>query len=476
MAYTTIDKPTDYFNTLPWTGNGNSTRSITGVGFQPDLVWLKGRSIINDHTLYDSVRGAGLNKELSSDGTEAEGGLLTEQYGYISSIDSDGFSGAAGISGSDPIDYFNESGSTYASWNWLAGGSAPSQTYTVKVVSDGGNKYRFNDFGTSAVTLDLQEGGTYTFDQSDSSNSGHPLRFSTTSNGTHGGGSEYTTGVTTTGTPGSAGAKTVITVAASAPQLYYYCSVHSAMGGSANTNSTFGSSNFSGSIQSTVSANTTAGFSIVSYTGTGSASTIGHGLGATPQFYIVKNRSNSRNWQSYHEPLGNQAYLRLNTTGGASTGAAIWNNTSPTSSVFSIGTSSFDAVNASGDNYIAYCFAEKKGYSKFGSYVGNGSADGTFVYTGFKPAWIMYKRTDSGADDSWVIADNKRDIDNPVQKYLFADQSNAEGSVDFVDFTAQGFKYRLTGNTTNGNGMNYIYIAFAESPFVTSTGIPTTAR
>ena len=181
----------------------------------------------------------------------------------------------------------------YVGWNWNAGDS-DSKTYTVKVVSDSGNKYRFDDFGTSAVTLDLAEGGTYIFDQSDSSNSGHPLRFSTTSNGTHGGGSEYTTGVTTSGTPGSSGAYTQIVVAASAPTLYYYCTQHSGMGGQANTNSTLGSSNFDGAIQSVVKANPTAGFSIVSYVGNGQNNTdvtIGHGLGVTPAMVIVKKRS-----------------------------------------------------------------------------------------------------------------------------------------------------------------------------------------
>ncbi len=254
MAYTTIDKPTDYFNTVLYTGNGGSTQAITGVGFQPDWVWVKSRSDTEQHALWDSVRGG--SKRLISDSTGAEYDNSTQG---IQSFDSDGFT--AGDS-----DQYNKSSQNVASWNWLAGGNAPTQTYTVKVVSDSGNKYRFDDFGTSAVTLDLQEGGTYTFDQSDSSNSGHPLRFSTTSDGSHGGGSEYTTNVTTTGTPGSSGAKTVITVASGAATLYYYCTQHSGMGGQANTNSTFGSSNFGGSIQSTVSANSTAGFSIVSFT------------------------------------------------------------------------------------------------------------------------------------------------------------------------------------------------------------------
>ncbi len=233
MSYTNgLDKPTDYFNTKLYTGT-SASNSITGVGFQPDLVWIKSRSVIRDHVLTDSVRG--IASQIHSNTSDAESTYTND----VTSFDSDGFTV---LTDSD----VNGNTFTYASWNWLAGGTAPAITYSVKVVSDSGNKYRFDDFGTSAVTLDLQEGGTYTFDQSDSSNSGHPLRFSTTSDGTHGGGSEYTTNVTTTGTPGSAGAKTVITVASGTATLYYYCSVHSGMGGQANTNSTFGSSNFSG--------------------------------------------------------------------------------------------------------------------------------------------------------------------------------------------------------------------------------------
>jgi len=230
-----------------------------------------------------------------------------------------------------------------------------------------------------------------------------------------------------------------------------------------------------GTIDSAGSVNTDAGFSIISYTGTGSAATIAHGLGVIPKFYLIKNRTNARNWQSYHEPLGNQAYLRLNTTAAAATGAAIWNNTSPTSSVFSIGTSDFNAVNADGDNYIAYCFAEKQGYSKFGSYTGNGNADGTFVYTGFKPAWVMIKNTTT-AGKHWVIHDNKRNTFNPTNKELVAQGSGEEVDDTRFDFLSNGLKIRDSASYVNTSGDIYIYIAFAENPFVTSTGVPATAR
>ena len=460
----TIDDGSQYFNTVLYTGaNPNAAQSITGVGFQPDWIWIKSRVTGYGHCLVDSNRGA--TGRLQSDTTGAEAVSST----YLSSIDSDGFSLGTDYGQNAP----NE---PYVAWNWKAGGTAPTQTYTVKVVSDSGNKYRFDDFGTSAVTLDLQEGGTYTFDQSDSSNSGHPLRFSTTSDGTHGSGSEYTTGVTTTGTPGSSGAKTVITVAASAPTLYYYCSSHSGMGGQANTNTTHGSSNFAGSIQSTVQANTTAGFSIVTYTGTGANATIGHGLGVAPKMIICKQRNNTsaHDWIVYHESIGNTDVLQLNQTYAKGTYSVVWNNTSPTSSVFSVGTAG--SVNESGKNQLAYCFAEIEGYSKFGSYTGNGSSDGTFVYTGFRPAFVIIKRTDSA--NSWTIRDSKRSTFNVMQKSLFADLANAEADSSNYnfDFLSNGFKQKNSNGIDNASGGTYIYMAFAENPFVDSNGIPVTAR
>ena len=455
MAYTTIDDPTLFFDTTLWS---TVDTSIDTLNFQPDWVWLKSRSNADTQVLFDSVRG--VNKRLSSSGTGAESTTSDE----LTAFNSDGFTLGTG-------DNVNRSSQTMVAWSWKAGGTAPAITYTVKVVSDSGNKYRFDDFGTSAVTLELQEGGTYTFDQSDSSNSGHPLRFSTTSNGTHGGGSEYTTGVTTTGTPGSSGAKTVITVAASAPTLYYYCTQHSGMGGQANTNSTFGSSNFSGSIQSTVSANTTAGFSIGKYTGTGSNATIGHGLGSTPSVIFVKKRNSSGDWNSFHNSLGNTGAMQLDHTGTFYTNSTIWNNTSPTSSVFSVGTWTY--TNNGSDTYVFYALAEKKGYSKFGSYTGNNNADGTFIYTGFKPAWVLMKA--STASEHWNLHDNKRDPFNVCDAGLKPNENNAEEDFDRIDFVSNGFKHRSTSGGYNSSN-TFLYMAFAESPFVNSNGVPTNAR
>jgi len=461
----TIDDGSQFFNTAIWSGDGTDDRSITGVGFQPDTVWYKERNNGVSHRWVDAVRGIG--KELYVDINNAEYSASNELQAY----ESDGFQ--IGSDGS-----INGSGDTYVGWCWKAGGTTPTQTYTVKVVSDSGNKYRFDDYGTSAVTLDLQEGGTYTFDQSDSSNSGHPLRFSTTSDGTHGSGSEYTTGVTTTGTPGSAGAKTVITVSASAPTLYYYCTQHSGMGGQANTNSTFGSSNFSGSIQSKVSANTTAGFSIVTYTGTGSDTNVGHGLGVAPKCYIIKSRTRADSWIVGHTALGTSTYpynLILDQTGAKSGGSYDdYLTADPTSTVLNLGNAG--NVNASGDTYVAYCFAEIEGYSKFGKYTGTGTRPSPYVYTGFKPAMVIYKMaTTSGI---WVILDAKRDPDNYVAQYLRPDSLSAEAGYNILKFTSNGFLIDIPSpdGNTNLSGEDVIYMAFASNPFVSSSGVPNTAR
>ena len=235
------------------------------------------------------------------------------------------------------------------------------------------------------------------------------------------------------------------------------------------------SSNSSGSITSTVQANTDAGFSIVTFTGTGSAATVGHGLGVAPDVIIAKNRDSSANWSvKHHKTTNNYDFLNLNTTSAPTANDSIWTQTDPTTSVFSIGTAS--AINQNTQKIVAYCFAEKKGYSKFGSYVGNGNKNGPFVYTGFKPVFIMGKRTNTTGN--WFIVDSKRDIDNPADKRLFANTDDTESTStnNEVDLLSNGFKLRRNLIQSNGSGSTYIYMAFAENPFVTSTGIPTTAR
>ena len=349
MAYTTIDDPTSFFNTVLYTGNGTAIGSggqaITGVGFAPDWTWIKERSSTSPHKLLDTVRGA--TKELESSGTDAEATTAES----LATFGSDGFT--VGNNGA-----VNQSSQTYASWNWLAGGSA--------------------------------------------------------------------------------------------------------------------SSNSNGSITSSVSANTTAGFSIVSYTGTGANATVGHGLGVAPKMVIVKQRSTANNWCVYHESLGNAnaVYLDLQDASGSTT---IWNSTIHRRSVFSV--SSSDAVNKNTDNLIAYCFAEKKGYSKFFSYEGNGNADGSFVNLGFKPAWLMVKPID--ASDNWVMFDNKRHnaTNSSVSPYFFYANKDFAETTDtkLLDFVSNGFKVRSSGNTVNRTS-TFIGMAFAEAPFVNSSGVPCNAR
>ena len=215
----------------------------------------------------------------------------------------------------------------------------------------------------------------------------------------------------------------------------------------------------------------TAGFDIVSYTGNASARTISHNCGAIPTMMIVKKRSDADNWSVYHRITGAGNFTILNTTAASAGSSTMWNNTTPTSSVFSLGNKG--EVNANGQTFIAYLFAEKKGYSKFGSYTGNGNADGTFVYTGFKPAFIMVKNTSTGG---WQLRDNKRTTFNLLTNLNYANSSSAEQTTDGIDFLSNGWKLRNAAGDNNASGTAYIYMAFAENPFVTSTGVPATAR
>jgi len=349
MAYTSIDDPTIYFNTLLWTGNGADGRALTGVGFQPDLVWIKDRDDTESHRLTDSVRGA--TKSLRSNQTNVE---ATETDG-LQSFDSDGFT--VGTQGS-----MNKSnGDKFVGWSWKAGTS-----FT-------------NDASSTGI----------------------------------------------------------------------------------------------GTIDSSGSVSTDAGFSIITWTGNATSSqSVAHGLGAVPKVILTKNTDNgSQPWKCYFEAVGNAKYLQLNATDAPAT-SGVWSSTTPTSSIISI--SNDTGINGSGNTILAYCFAEKKGYSKFGSFISNGSNDGVFCWLGFKPAWVMIKDT---AARSWIILDNKRNTFNVVNNRLFADSTDAQNtSVDALDFLSNGFKIRSTNSSVGISGNTYIYMAFAESPFVTSTGIPTTAR
>jgi hypothetical protein len=346
MPYTTIKKPSDYFDGKTYLGSASAV-TVTGLDFQPDLVWVKDRDNGNNHCLVDAVRGTG--KYMSSDLNSVE---INNATNSISAFNSDGFTTGT----ANPA---NEAASTtkgFMSWNWLG------------------------------------------------------------ANGT--------------------------------------------------------ASNTDGEQSATVSANTTSGFSIIKWTGnaSGAKSTVGHGLGVTPNVFITKRTDSTSSWIVYHSSMDTTGdyYLNLETTGAKTSYTEVFGD-GMTSSV--CGLASFHTTGT----YVGYAFAEKQGYSKFGSYIGNGSTDGTFVYTGFKPAFVMLKRTDSTGD--WQIQDSKRPEYNPLPYYLEANNSNAE--VDWtstypLDFVSNGFKFRNSGTQMNPSGGSFIYMAFAEEPLVGDN--PCTAR
>jgi len=248
-----------------------------------------------------------------------------------------------------------------------------------------------------------------------------------------------------------------------------------ANGGSTTTNDA--SSTGVGTIDSVYQANTTAGFSIVTHTGSNSAGTIAHGLGVAPKWVLTKNRTdNSEDWANYHVGLGSaEYYIRLNTTAARAAGSSVWGDTAPSSTVITFGGAN-GKTNAGSSNYVHYCFADIQGYSKFGSYKGNGSEDGPFVYLGFKPKWIMFKNR--GAAEEWILQDTTRNPNNPVTKNIRVDSNIAEADASAldIDFLSNGFKNRSNNAQLNSNGVVYIYMAFAEHPFVSSKGVPVTAR
>ena len=354
MAYTTIDNPGEYFNTVLYTGN-NGAQTVTGVGFQPDWVWIKDRDGTERHCLTDSVRG--VLKELRSNETAAESDRSAGDSGVagVSAFNSDGF-----VLVHD--DGYNDNNSSQVSWNWKAGTS-----FT-------------NDASSTGV----------------------------------------------------------------------------------------------GSIDSTGSFNNDAGFSIVSYTGTAQNGTIKHGMNIAPKMIIFKNRNTTNNWNVFHASRGNGKFIRLNES-DAEGNTGRFNNTSPTSSVFSVGVNGANAVNGDGNSIIAYCFADVKGYSKFGSYASNSNADGPFVYLGFRPAFVMVKCTT--AAESWGIVDNKNSPINLASVVVVNANTNSAGGGAEIDLLSNGFKLTAVSGQFNKSGSHtYIYMAFAESPFVNSSGIPNNAR
>jgi hypothetical protein len=337
IGATTPTQAGKFFNPVIYTGAGGS-QSITGIGFQPDFVWMKGRNTTTGHILQNVVTG--VTKGLQSNTTASE---FTDNT-TLTAFNSDGYT----VNGNSQT---NASGTTYVAWNWKANGA--------------------------------------------------------------------------------------------------------------------GSTNTAGTITSTVSANTTSGFSVVTYTGNStSGATVGHGLGIAPSMVIVKGRNaEGLAWCVYVSSLGASQYLFLNDTAAAGSYSGFWNNTSPTSTLLTLGND--NGTNGTSKTYVAYCFAPIAGYSAFGSYTGNGSADGPFVYTGFKPAFILYKRT-SSAGNSWRITDSTRSTYNlDDAAFLYPDSSQTENTNvnDGLDILSNGFKMRTSNDPSNNSGSTYIYAAFASSPF-----------
>ena len=346
LATPGIKKSTENFNIILYTGNDTDDRTLTGVGFQPDLVWIKTRNATNHHILFDSVRG--VSKDLHTNNNYVES-TASDPNNSLVAFTSDGFT----VDHTPATEDLNASDHTYVAWNWKANGSGSSNT-----------------------------------------------------------------------------------------------------DGTINTIST--------------SVNTTAGFSISTYTGTGSNATVGHGLGAVPATMWIKNRDTNDNWRIYsnEDPTD---YMAFNWTGASTDDNTSWNDTAPTSSVFSIGTDT--NTNRSGDKFIAYCFAEVEGFSKFGTYRGNGEAEnGPYIYTGFKPRLVIAKKS-SAAGSSWFMWDSKRHPENVIDLAVWVGDINGDTShaTYEIDFLSNGFKLRGNNAGSNASGATHIYMAFAEAPFKYAT-------
>ena len=355
VAYTAIDDAGSFFSLKLWTGNSTTDRAMTGVGFQPDFLWIKGRNEGTDHELQDSVRGS--TKYLNSNDNGAE---ATETEG-VKSFDADGYT-------LGDANYWNWTAKTFVGWSWKAG---------------------------------------------------------------------TTSGIDTTG-------------ATITPSSYSF--------------------------------NQTSGFSILQYAGNGvQGATVAHGLGAAPELIIVKSTNATESWPVGHShmrpPDSNpwDYYMYLNTTALAADDDGYFDDTAPTSTVFNVGNDG--SINDASNTYVAYCWAPKQGYSKFGSYIGTGNADGAFIYTGFKPAMTITKVV-AGGSNSWYMFDRLRSVAyNPQNGRLEADGSGTETTSNKdIDYLSNGWKIRVDDSGMNHDGRTFLYAAFAENPLVNSEGVPSNAR
>ena len=479
------EQANDYFTPYLYGANNQTAQTLTGVGFRPDWLWFKQRDRVDAHALYNTSMGIDKSMRITTDGEFDDSNSVTG----VTALSNDGFT-----LGTDQQAWVNYQDDLMVAWLWRGEGLTPTRTYKVKVVADstdyghgtGSNKYQFlksdgsTGFGTNGVDLDLQEGGTYVFDWSDSSAQSHPIRFSTTNNGTWGGGSEYTTNVV----KDDSAYKTTITLPSTASggvaNLYYYCQNHSGMGAEIRTNATQGSTNFDGNILSVVQTNDTAKFSIVTFTGNNTnGSTVGHGLGVKPEWMIIKDRDTNSDghWMVWHKSfsdLDNNLFWNLE---NAVNNAGFPSGSDPTTSTtFVPATINYNNVN--NNKYVAYLFSGVEGYSKFGSYGASGTSDNSapFVFTGFRPAFVMVKNTSNASYADWVVFDNKRDPDNFVEEYIAANTTEEEftggSTYAFMDFLSNGFKLKLGGTgsqvayaVNRASGDTYIYMAFAEQPF-----------
>ena len=377
----TIKNGKDHFEALVYIGDGNPSKTITGLTFKPDLVWLKPKSVQDNHRIVDSVLEVG-GGTLASNSTDGKSG-----QNVFSSLNAPGPNDSNGgftLSGNDSG--WNGNTSTYVAWCWKAGG-APTTDNSNGVVNGVGVAQT-----AGSVKVDGENGS---FAQ------------------------------------GSIAVKKM-------------------------------------------SVNTTAGFSIVEYQGTGSAGTIPHGLEAIPEFAIFKRHDDTGSWEIYHKKVGNTKALQFTDAAEQAASSAYWDNLSPTSALFSIGGGGNN--NTLNEQVISYIWTPIEGYSKFDLYVGNNSADGPFVYTGFRPAFVLIKRKDNAFGGEWSLFDTARNPSNPANLLLSPDTTSIERNNLNFDILSNGFKIRNAGDWQNQPGGQYIYAAFAENPFGGENAPPATAR